>query len=127
MAVREITFTVTVRYNDAKIVNPGHLVGGMLDEIKGWGGSPEPYEVKVSDPTFESQEDYAFRQLVKLVAHQLDYAEGKTQQTSRAYGDQVMIMVQAAVEEYCELTGTDSLKAYMKAQGVAVTERNGLS
>lgn len=123
MAIREITFTVTVRYNDTKIVNPGHLVGGMTDEIQGWGGSGEHYEVKVSEATHETPVDYARREAIKLIVHSLDHAEGKTQDTTRAYGDTVTAMVQAAMQRYCDLTGEELFPTYLKLQGEALLQR----
>lgn len=120
MTIRRITLTVTVKYDDTRIVNPGHLVGGMIDEMQSWGGSGEHYKVEVGEPEFDTLIDVARREALLLTGIQLDSAARNKDVANSA--DHVF----EAVKRWCELAErTDIFPAYLELQREAMAMGHG--
>lgn len=124
MAVRIATFTVTVKYDSDRIVNPGHLIGGMSDEITGWNADEDNKRlgigVEVSDITFETEVQAARREALLLVGVHLDAAA----RNSDAAG--MVQNVFDAVRRWHELEGrTDVFASYIELQREAMAQGFG--
>jgi hypothetical protein len=121
MAVRVATFTVTVKYNDARFAQPGHLLGGMKDEILGWNedGRTEGYKVEVSDTEFETEAQAARREALLMVGIGLDDAANNRYSN----GDAVL----QAVTRWTTLAGRpDTFAAYTELQREAMAQGHGV-
>lgn len=120
MAVRIATFTVRVKYDTNTILNPGHLIGGMTDEILGWNKNETHYSVEVTDAHFEDEVEAARREALFLVGVHLDAMAKDNHPTAMVQG------VFEAVRIWVELEGrTDVFGAYVELQGEALALGHG--
>lgn len=47
--IRTVKFVVTVEIDDIIVTNPGHLLGGMLDEVLTWNEQAHGHKIAVSE------------------------------------------------------------------------------
>jgi hypothetical protein len=122
MAVRIATFTVRVAYDTDRILNPGHLIGGMTDEILGWNSDEDNKRlgvgVEVTDAQFEDEAQAARREALFMVGLGLDAsANGHDPMTQHVFN---------AVRKWCDLESrADTFGAYIELQQQAMALGHG--
>lgn len=124
MAVRVATFTVSVKYDINRIKQPGHLIGGMTDEILQWNSDQNNVRlgigIEVSDATFEDEAQAARREALLLVGIHLDAAARNSDPAG------MVQHVFDSVGNWCDLEGrTDTFVAYLELQREAMALGHG--
>lgn len=116
-------FVVTVDIDDTIIINPGHLMGGMVDEVLSWNEQAHGHKIAVSTIEIEDEVDAVRREAMELIGLQLDFLEGIAHFTGNEYDTQIEPKAHAAATRYAKLRKMDVLRAYVALQAEVVRAR----
>lgn len=126
MAKERVTFTVTVEYNPEVYLQSGFLIGRVRDWITSQNEDEEHYQIVLGESAQETDVDRAFRLASDAFILQFNWTEGRTDDTTRSYGDRIIAAIEGLVTDYAELAEIRYDAAYTRTKRGAAARRLGL-